>query len=327
MGNKYKHLSAEERDQIAVMRAEGESFGEIAHTLGRNKSTICREVWRNRSPVYDRYGAIQAQKRAQRRKCEAGRRPLLKHDPTRRYVICKLQLGWSPEQIAGRLPHDHPELRISHEAIYQYIYNPHVRKTRELIPLLVRSHKKRQARGHTKKHRKSHIPDRIPIDRRPAYVEKRQQPGHWESDTIISRQSKEAIGVCLERSTRFVHLAKLEKKGAADLAEAINRRLGRHPPHMRRTITYDNGSENAQHMRVNKVLGTRSYFCHPYQSWQRGAVENVIGLVRRYLPKKTDFSNVSCDHLKMIQNWINNRPRKCLDFKTPLEVFIAKRCT
>jgi len=161
-------------------------------------------------------------------------------------VICKLQLGWSPEQIAGRLPHDHPELRISHEAIYQYIYNPHVRKTRELIPLLVRSHKKRQARGHTKKHRKSHIPDRIPIDRRPAYVEKRQQPGHWESDTIISRQSKEAIGVCLERSTRFVHLAKLEKKGAADLAEAINRRLGRHPPHMRRTITYDNGSENAR---------------------------------------------------------------------------------
>ena len=104
MGNKYKHLSAEERDQIAVMRAEGESFGEIAHTLGRNKSTICREVWRNRSPVYDRYGAIQAQKRAQRRKCEAGRRPLLKNDPTRRYVICKLQQGWSPEQIAGRLP-------------------------------------------------------------------------------------------------------------------------------------------------------------------------------------------------------------------------------
>ena len=327
MGNKYKQLSAEDRDQIAVMRAKGQSLGEIARFLGRNKSTISRELRRNRSPVYDRYGANQAQKRAERRKSEAGRRPLLKNDRIRRYVIGKLELGWSPEQIAGRLTRDHPELRISHEAIYQYIYNPQVRRTQELIHLLVRSHKKRQARGHTRRHRKSHIPDRVSIDRRPIYVEKRKQPGHWESDTIISRQSKEAIGVCLERSTRFVHLAKLEKKGASDLAEALNRRLGRHPPHMRRTITYDNGSENTQHTRVNRVLGTTSYFCHPFQSWQRGAVENVIGLVRRYLPKKTDFSKISSDQLKIIQNSINNRPRKCLDYKTPLEVFKDKRCT
>ena len=182
MGNKYKHLSAEERDQIAVMRAEGESFGEIAHTLGRNKSTICREVWRNRSPVYDRYGAIQAQKRAQRRKCEAGRRPLLKNDPTRRYVICKLQLGWSPEQIAGRLPHDHPELRISHEAIYQSLFiEGRGALKRELVTCLRTGRALREPRARSQNKAQGHVTADVVLSERPAEADDRAVPGHWES--------------------------------------------------------------------------------------------------------------------------------------------------
>lgn len=327
MGNNYKHLTADERDRIAVLRAEGKSLGDIAKALRRDKSTMSRELRRNRSPVYNCYCANTAQRRVERRKREAGERERLKGPIIRRYVGAKLKKGWSPELIAGRLRREHPGLSISHEAIYQYIYNPEVLKTQNLIPFLVRTHRKRLRRGHTKKHRKSHIPGRVSIDQRPRHAEKRKQPGHWESDTMTSRQSTDAIGACLERCSRYLHLAKLSKNGSSEVRETINRRLSRHPPHMRRTITYDNGSENVEHHRVNKVLGTTSYFCNPYRSWERGSVENAIGLVRRYLPKKTDFSRVSKQQLKKIERLLNHRPRKCLDFKTPAEVFKDKCCT
>ncbi len=310
-----------------MLRAEGRSLGDIAKTLHRDRSTISRELRRNRSPVHECYGANAAQRRAECRKREAGKRKRLKHPAIRAYVTTKLKQEWSSEQIAGRLPLDRPGLSICHEAIYQYVYHPQVRKHLDLVTYLARAHRKRFRRGHTNKHRKIHIPERVSIDQRPAYIEKRRQPGHWEADTITSRQSKEAIGVCLERSSRYLHLAKLDKNGSTPVRKSINRRLSRHPPHMRRTITYDNGAENVEHLKVNKVLGTKSYFCRAFHSWERGAVENGIGLVRRYLPKKTDFSKVSPRHLKQIQCKLNNRPRKCLDFKTPSEVFSAKCCT
>ncbi len=327
MGNNYKHLTIDERELIALCRAAGASLRDIAKALDRSASTISRELKRNPSPIAESYSGLQAHRRAEKRKREAGKRKRLKNPVIRRYVETKLKQGWSPELIAGRLPEERPSAGISHEAIYQYIYDPKVRKQRDLVACLSRAHKKRKPRWHTRKHRESHIPDRISIDRRPRYIEKRKQPGHWESDTIISRESKQALGACLERSSRYLHLAKLAKNGPSEVAEAINRRLGRHPPHMRKSITYDNGSENGQHQRVNEVLGTKSYFCKPFHSWERGAVENAIGLVRRYLPKKTDFSKVSKHELKKIQNRINNRPRKCLNFKTPAEVFKSKCCT
>ena len=257
----------------------------------------------------------------------AGKRDRLKSPDIRRYVIKKLKQDWTPELIAGKLPLDHPGLNISYEAIYQYIYDPKVRKKQDLVSYLPRAHRKRHRKGHTRKHRKSHIPERISIDQRPTYIEKRKQPGHWESDTISSRQSPQAIGTSLERVSRYILLAKLKKNGSAQVREATNRRLSRYPQHMRRTITYDNGAENVEHQKINKVLDTKSYFCNPYRSWERGAVENAIGLVRRYLPKKTDFSKVSKRDLYKIQQRLNNRPRKCLDFKTPNEVFKAKCCT
>ena len=191
-------------------RASGKSLGDIAKSLVRNKSTISRELKRNRSSVYNYYCSNQAQQRAKKRKQVAGKRDRLKSPDIRRYVIKKLKQDWTPELIAGKLPLDHPGLNISYEAIYQYIYDPKVRKKQDLVSYLPRAHRKRHRKGHTRKHRKSHIPERISIDQRPTYIEKRKQPGHWESDTISSRQSPQAIGTSLERVSRYILLAKHE---------------------------------------------------------------------------------------------------------------------
>ena len=239
----------------------------------------------------------------------------------RTFVLNKLKIGWSPELIAGSLPLHYSRLAISHEAIYQYIYDKHIRKQHDLVTYLVRAHKKRHNRGHSRKHRKSHIPNRISIEERPRHIEKRIQPGHWEADSMVSRQSKPAIAVMVERKSRFVLLEKLLRKTSLNFSSAIHSRLIDYPRHLRRTITYDNGSENVDHGITNKHLSTKSYFCNPYCSWEKGSVENSIGLVRRYLPKKTDFAKLSHQELTRIEYLLNSRPRKCLKFRTPLQVF------
>lgn len=324
---KYNQLSSEERDKIAVLRATGLKPSGIARILERNKSTICRELNRNRAPIYDVYLAHKAQERAQKRKQQAAQRPRLKNDLTEQYVISKLKKGWSPEQISGRLPIDHLGFSISHEAIYQYVYDPHTWEQVDLVSCLARSHRKRKKRGQGKKHSKSHIPNRVCIDKRPRYIEQRKQPGHWEVDTVISRQTKAALAVASERTSRLVKIGKLQQKSASEFRKALNNRLIQYPRQMRRTITYDNGSENVEHELINEVLGTSSYFCHPYHSWERGSVEYTIGLIRRFLPKKTNFAIIAKEQIKRIETELNNRPRKCLAFKTPFEVFKSKCCT
>lgn len=327
MRKTYISLSSEERDKIAVLRASGLSQNEIARVLGRNKGTISRELRRNCSPVYEVYLPHKAQERAERCKHQAGKRERLKNETIRKYVRVKLSLGWSPEQIAGRLSIDHPGLKISYEAIYQYIYDPEIKKQIDLVPCLVRSHKRRKRRGQSKKHRRSHIPNRVSIDQRPKHIESRKQLGHWETDTVISRQSKAALGVTAERMSRLVKIAKLEQKSALELRKALNRRLSQYPQYMRRTMTYDNGPENTEHDKINDTLGTKSYFSNPYHSWERGTVENTIGLIRRILPKKTNFAIITKEQIKSIEALLNNRPRKCLNYQTPSEVFKTKCCT
>jgi IS30 family transposase len=163
----------------------------------------------------------------------------------------------------------------------------------------------------------------VSIDDRPKYIDKRKQIGHWESDSMVSRASKTSLVVILERTTRYVKLARVKANQAREVSSAINRRLGRLPDSARRTITYDNGSENVEHERVNKVLGTTSYFCNPYHSWEKGSVENAVGLVRRFLPKKTDIASITKEQIKKIENRLNHRPRKCLNFKTPYQLFTS----
>lgn len=320
----YQHLKAKERDLLAVLKSKGKSLREIAETLKRSPSTLSRELKRNAPPVNTGYYlSHKAQDRADKRNRESHRRPRLKSDSIRQYVEKHIRLGWSPELIAGRVTLENPRLSISHEAIYQWIYQeaPH------LILSLVRSHRKRKHRGYSRKHKKSHIPERISIQERPRIVLRRLQIGHWETDTISCRKSYQAVQVTVERKARYAKLAKLKTKTSRAMSIALTRRLSRYPTPLRLSITYDNGPENAEHLRTNKVLGTCSYFCEPFHSYERGTVENTIGLVRRFLPKKTDLAKISQVHLSKIENWLNNRPRKCLGFKTPAEVFKAGCCT
>lgn len=321
MARTYIQLTPHERDIIAAMKAQGKSTGEIGATIGRDKSTVSRELRRNCPPCYTGYYLPhKAQDRAVLRRCRSHKRPRLKNELIKKYVIAKLEHGLSPELIAGRIRKDMPDTSISHEAIYQWIYE----EAREFIPCLVRKHRKRMQRGHSRKHKKVHIPQRVGIDQRPAVIEDRKQQGHWEVDTAVSRQSKAALHVMAERVSRFTKLTKLDRKGAKESRIAMNRRLCRLPRSLRRSFTYDNGSENTEHVHVNKTLRSQSYFCNPYHSWEKGTVENTVGLVRRFLPKKTDFASVSKNEIKAIENWLNNRPRKCLNFFTPAEVFYRR---
>lgn len=320
----YTHLCKEERDIIAILRGEGRSIRSIALELGRDPGTLSRELKRNAPSVHTGYYLPhKAHERAVTRNCESHRRERLKEPRVRRYVRERIRAGWSPELIAGRWSRLHPELSVSYETIYQWIYED----AREFIPHLVRAHKKRQKRGHTRKHRKSHIPGRVSISERPKAVEKRRVAGHWETDTAVSRKSKAAIQVSIERKTRYTKLAKLKTKSSHEMSKGLTRRLSRVPRHLRQTITYDNGSENVEHGRTNKILKTKSYFCEPYHSWEKGSVENDIGIVRRFLPKKTDFAIVSSKDLRALERWMNNRPRKCLNYRTPAEVWKDECCT
>ena len=321
MNKHYNHLSQGERDQIAVFRAQGKSYQEIADQLGRDKSTVFREYRRNKSPAYDVYLPHKAQTRAGERKSQAHQRPRLKDNVIRNYVRRKLKQDWSPEQIANRLTKEYPGQAISYEAIYQYIYDPKIRQKEDLVPHLARLHKKRKYKGQGKRHKTSHIPNRTSITERPREVAARQVAGHWEGDTVTSRKSLTALAVAGERCSRLIKIGKLKRKSAPELRKALNRRLSRYPQHLRQSITYDNGSENVEHELVNQVLGTTSYFCAPYHAWEKGGVENLIGLIRRYLPKGTDLAKVSVTELKSIESKLNNRPRKCLGYQTPLEVF------
>lgn len=318
MGKNYKHLSKEDRDLIAVFRAKGFSMKEIGEKLGRDKATISRELQRNAPEKHKGYYlGHKAQERAHGRWVLSHMRNRLKNDEIRAYVEKQLKDELSPELIAGRLLIDNPGAKISHEAIYQYIYTDR----RDLIKYLVRHNKKRKCRGYSRKHKKSHIPNRVSIQERPAIVEKRERVGDWEADTVVSRKSKAALQVLGDRASRLVKIKKIERTTSGAVKRAIREALGTYHIDFRQTITYDNGHENVEHEQINEKLGTASFFCNPYHSWEKGTIENLIGLIRRQLPKGTDFRKISDDQIAEIEHKLNSRPRKCLDFRTPFEVF------
>ena len=266
MPRNYKQLSPGERDEISVLKAQGMSLRNIAQQIGRHVSTISRELNRNAAPVNAGYYlAHKAQERADARKAAAHERPRLPDPNLRRYLTRMLRRRWSPERIAGRWQLlGNPT--VSHEAIYQWVYAD----ARNLVPFLARSHRLRLKRRHTKKHRAPHIPSRTPIAQRPEAIRLRQEAGHWEGDTIIGKGNKSALQILVERKTRFTRLIKLPAKNAESVRKAVTRALGGYPNSLRRTITYDNGSENTKHESINKKLGTKSFFCDPMCSWQKG---------------------------------------------------------
>lgn len=321
MGKTYKHLSCQERDQIAVLLARGHSRHNIAKAIGRDVGTVSREIRRNGAPVYKVYLPHKAQLRAEKRKAKSVRRERIRNPKIRRYIVRKLKLRWSPELIARTIPKKYPGRSVSHEAIYQFTYESKLGRQLNLKQYLVKAHRIRKHPGYRKGYAKSHIPNRIGIEKRPEAVATRKQAGHWENDTIVSRKSTVTMVAMLERKSRYLRLGKIKSKSSKNFKTAINRRLSHYPEHMRKTMTYDNGSENTLHGDINATLGTKSYFCAPYHSWEKGSVENAIGLVRIFFPKGTDFATVTKKQVKRVEYLLNTRPRKCLDYRTPAEVF------
>lgn len=319
MQKQYKHLSLVEREKIAEMQWEGKTVSYIATMLNRDKSTISREVCRNASPLYRCYMPSRAQNRLNERRAQASQRIRLKNDDIRSYVISKLKEHWSPEIIAGRIRIDHPALSISHEAIYQYIYDHNNPNRNELIHCLRCAHRRRKKKSISRKERKTKIPNRIPIDDRPLVVNARSRFGDWEGDSLVSRKSVAALNSLVEGMSRLLLLTKLKRKGASETAQAVINRLIPFPQNALNTLTLDNGTENVLHQEISQTTGIQCFFCHPYSAWERGTNENIHGLIRWYLPKGTDFSMISEEQIIWIESRLNNRPRKCLGFKTPLE--------
>lgn len=265
----YVHLSLSERDIITTMLAEKKPLGAIAKCLGRSKSTLACEVQRNSSPEYRLYLSHRAHGRAEQRKSLANTHKRLKDEKIEFCVRSGLHQSCSSELISGRIHIDQPGLSISHEAIYQYIYHPDTEGRQELIEYLRRGHRRRKSKGIGRKVRKTKIPNRVPIDHRPVSVETRSKFGHWEGDSLVSRKSLAALNSLVERKSRYLLLTKIAAKTVEATCSAIIGRLKGLPQKNRRTLTLDNGTENAKHKSVTAAIGTQCYFANPYASWQR----------------------------------------------------------
>lgn len=316
------HLTLQERELIHDMVWDKLSIREIARRVGRNPSTICREINRNTPPLVRRYTPHVAQEKYEHRKRIVRVRPRLKDPRIINYVKVKLKENWSPEQIAGRWNRTDKKLTISHEAIYQYIYvSTKPGEADDLRVYLRRKHKRRQRKYIMFKEPKTTIPNRVSIDLRPKETDGRKTYGHWEGDSIVSRKSKVGLNTLSERKSRLVRISRLSRKTAMETYQAVVGRLQEYPKKLRQTLTLDNGTENAGHEKITQQINIHCYFAHPYHSWERGTNENTNDLIRYYFPKGTDFARVSEKEIKRVENLLNNRPRKCLNYLTPLEVF------
>lgn len=308
-------LTEEERDRIAVLRGQKVGVREIGRLLNREHSTILREIKRNRFGLG--YHALHAQHLAEERKSKAGKRHPLKDPITYTYVFEKLHEGWSPEQIAGRLALERHEKVICPETIYQFIYSKAMKEERlwEYLPRKQKHRHKKQGR----KSQRERIPQRVSIHDRPAVIEQRVEFGHWEGDTVEGKGHKQGIHTEVERVSRFLMAVKVTALTSEQTSRVQQELFEKLPCSLRKSTTLDNGRENHLHMRLHH-LGMQTYFADPYASWQRGTNENTNGLLRRYLPKKTSFTNLTQEELDDIVTEINNRPRKVLQYKTPVEI-------
>jgi transposase, IS30 family len=312
---KRKKLTEEERDRIAVLYARGVSIREIGRLLNREHTTISREVKRNR--FGEGYNAIHAQHVAEERKSNAGKRHPLKGKETYAFVLEKLKEGWSPEQISGRLSLEQGENLICHETIYRFIYTKALKEDR-LWEYLPRKQKHRR-KYHGRKAQRSRIPQRVSIHARPANINNRSELGHWEGDTVEGRNHKDGIHTEVERVSRYLLARKVSAITSEETITVQKEMFSHLPEEVRRSTTLDNGKENHLHMQLGE-LSMKTYFADPYSSWQRGTNENTNGLIRRYLPKKTAFTNLTQEELNDIVWEINNRPRKVLQYRKPIEI-------
>jgi IS30 family transposase len=322
---KYQRITLIEREEISRYIASGYSIRKIALNLNRPPSTISREI---RRWVIDKkyYRAIYAQQRSNKMRHKLRKtRKLVTNIQLQQTVLQFLAKNWSPEQIAKRLVILYPNdmsMRVSHETIYSYIYVlPRGELKRAIVSCLRRHHKhRRQNKKVNQTHRP--IPDYLSIEERPAEVADRIVPGHWEGDLLTGRLHASAIGTLVERTTRMTFLVKLDNKYARTVRKAFAEEFQHLPNGLKRTLTYDQGGEMAEHKLFTKETDITVYFAHPRSPWERGTNENTNALIRQYFPKNTDFSKISKNRLKEVQDELNDRPRKTLGWYTPHEKFV-----
>ena len=325
----YRRLSDDEREEISRGLAAGETQAGIALRLGRDVGTVSREIGRNSSA--SGYRAFSAGRRAKAAASSrrGGMRRLMQEGPLRVHVLAGLRRRWSPREIVRRMEMQYPQderMRISHEAIYQYIYVlPRGSLKKELVGALRQERKYRRKKGGRKgkpEENRGKIADMLSIEERPKEVEDRIVPGHWEGDLIMGRHKRTALGTLVERTTRYTLLVPLgAKKDAVSVRRAYTRALRTVPKELAKTLTYDQGKEMSEHKRFTIDTGIQVYFAHPGSPWERGTNENTNGLIRQYFPKGTDFSDIPTREIRRVQRQLNDRPRQALGFYKPDEVF------
>ncbi len=314
-----KQLTLKERYHIWTSLKYGVSQKKIAESIGVHPSTICREIQRNKDSSTEEYHYAFADTKATTRQQEKVKYTVIT-SKIKTYIKSKLKEDWSPEQIAGRMRLD-IGFGICHETIYRYIYYNKFRGGR-LYKHLRHKNKKYHNRSNTYQ-RRGIIIDRVSIDKRPKIVERKNRIGDFEIDTVIGRHHVGALVTVVDRKSKFTLIKKVKSKQAKEVTKALIDMLRPLKP-ITKTITSDNGKEFAYHKEVSEALDTSFYFAHPYSSWERGLNEHTNGLIRQYLPKRTEFTQVSKEEIITIQDKLNHRPRKVLNYKTPYEVFFTE---
>lgn len=321
----YRRLSSAEREEISRDLAQGERISVIARRLSRTPSTVSREV--NHNSGKSGYRAFSAGRRAKARASSRkhGKSRLSHENRLRRYIVEKLRKRWSPREIVIRMQEEYPfdmSMRISHEAIYRYIYIlPRGSLKQTLIKALrqERTYRRKHKRGNVEETR-GKIADMLSIEERPAEVADRAIPGHWEGDLIMGKHKRTALGTLVERTTRYTILVPLKAKDATSVREAYAREFQKLPKEIAKTLTYDQGKEMSEHKRFTIDTGIQVYFAHPGSPWERGTNENTNGLIRQYFPKGTEFDKVPVRELRRVQRQLNDRPRAVLNYMKPDEV-------
>ena len=321
----YRQLSLGEREYIRYHRIKHKrSICDVARLIDRHRSTVYRELARNKNSAHG-YGAVSAHRMAKDRRHVKPTGIALKNECIQGYVERNLMLGWSPEQIAGRLSMDHPDQTISHESIYLYVYGQAKKGYKALCRCLASKRLKRRARYRSKTQKKGSsdapVTRKTPISSRPDHINDRSTCGHWEADLVIGTRGASALFVAVERKSRYAIIAPLFDRTADSMRRTMVEALGGLPAHLRSSVTLDNGAENARHKEIEAILKLIVFFCDPYKSWQKGAVENINGLIRRSFPKGTDFRFIDLRDVIALMQALNNRPRKCLGYRMPNEAF------
>ena len=312
----YKHLTQDERYQIAILAKAGHDRSDIARVMNRHKSTIGREMERNRGERGYRPKQAHAFSQARMRACENGARVTVE---TWAVIDAQLAATWSPEQICGRLK-DQGLPSVSHEAIYQHIYAD--KRAGGTLHRTLRCQKARRKR-YGGRERRGTIPNQVSIEQRPAIVAERGRFGDWEGDLVIGAGHQQALVTLNERISRYSLIAHVPTKTAKAVSAAMISLLTPFAASVH-TLTTDNGKEFTEHERIATALNADFYFAHPYASWERGANENMNGLIRQFFPKKMRFNSITKKDIAYAMDRLNHRPRKCLGFKTPHEIFMTQ---